>query len=495
MAWLAEQNVDYIFIPQIHTMRHETSRVEHNYGCVYMQTAPLLAARALKLEERGITLLSPVFDLDFGKEAMASAMLTLGKVLGIPKPRLLPALMAGAMAVRKHTAAVEKQGKALLEGLAPDEKVLVLITRNYGLSDPVLNMGIPRCFWNAATRSSPSHTCRPTTSTSPKIIRTFTGRLVSTSSLAPSSVAHHPNLYAVYLTNHGCGPDSMLQTLFRQEMAGKPYLQIEVDEHFSPVGVITRIEAFCTVWKTAQPYRLRQIFLSPMCAPQHPSVTATPRPNGGPLYLPEMAPFTPYLCNYAAQAWQLETRVLPLDAEALRLGRSETTSKEYLPYAMLLGATLAAAERESRPFQVLVPSTQGAEADGQYAWAISAVLARRGLSHVTLVAPQLETLPQMLPEPERFFRALLTADLLLCAPPEARAQLAPQNIPDAKALRQLAAEIGALSAGTRRLGLVGEPLTLFALNGACLLSLSEKAGHSLGRHSRNTCSCFGRTPV
>ena len=64
-----------------------------------------------------------------------------------------------------------------------------------------------------------------------------------------------------------------------------------------------------------------------------------------------MAPFTSYLCNYAAQAWQLETRVLPLDAEALRLGRSETTSKEYLPYAMLLGATLAAAERESRPFR------------------------------------------------------------------------------------------------------------------------------------------------
>ena len=27
-------------------------------------------------------------------------------------------------------------------------------------------------------------------------------------------------------------------------MGDKPYLQIEVDEHFSPVGVITRIEAF-----------------------------------------------------------------------------------------------------------------------------------------------------------------------------------------------------------------------------------------------------------
>lgn len=480
MAWLAEQNVDYIFIPQIHTMRHETSRVEHNYGCVYMQTAPLLAARALKLEERGITLLSPVFDLDFGKEAMASAMLTLGKVLDIPKPRLLPALMAGAMAVRKHTAAVEKQGKALLEGLAPDEKVLVLITRNYGLSDPVLNMGIPRLLLEHGHKvitlsHLPAHDL-DIAQDHPNLYWPFGQHIVSGAKL----VAHHPNLYAVYLTNHGCGPDTMLQTLFRQEMAGKPYLQIEVDEHFSPVGVITRIEAFLHSLENRPTLPLAPDFSLTDVRTQQPSVTATPHPDGGPLYLPEMAPFTPCLCNYATQAWQLETRVLPLDAEALRLGRSETTSKEYLPYAMLLGATLAAAERESRPFQVLVPNTQGAEADGQYAWAISAVLARRGLSHVTLVAPQLETLPQTLPEPERFFRALLTADLLLCAPPEARAQLAPQNIPDAKALRQLAAEIGALSAGTRRLGLVGEPLTLFALNGGLPAQL-EREGWALSR--------------
>ena len=28
-------------------------------------------------------------------------------------------------------------------------------------------------------------------------------------------IAHHPNLYAVYLTNHGCGPDTMLSHLFK----------------------------------------------------------------------------------------------------------------------------------------------------------------------------------------------------------------------------------------------------------------------------------------
>lgn len=55
---------------------------------------------------------------------MAGAMVGLGKILGIPK-----ALLSGAMAVRRHTAAVEKQGKALLATLKPTDKVLVLITR------------------------------------------------------------------------------------------------------------------------------------------------------------------------------------------------------------------------------------------------------------------------------------------------------------------------------------------------------------------------------
>lgn len=143
MQQLIDQKVDYIFLPTIHTMKHEKSRVKHNYGCVYMQTAAASIAKALDIESKGITLLSPVFDLDFGQEAMASAMLGLSKILEIPKPFCAKALLSGAMAVRRHTAAVEKQGKALLATLRPDDKVLVLITRNYGVSDPILNMGIP----------------------------------------------------------------------------------------------------------------------------------------------------------------------------------------------------------------------------------------------------------------------------------------------------------------------------------------------------------------
>ena len=58
----------------------------------------------------------------------------------------MKALLAGAMAVRRHTELVEQQGKALLGTLKPEDKVLVLITRNYGISDPILNMAFPSYY-------------------------------------------------------------------------------------------------------------------------------------------------------------------------------------------------------------------------------------------------------------------------------------------------------------------------------------------------------------
>lgn len=132
MQQLIDQKVDYIFLPTIHTMKHEKSRVKHNYGCVYMQTAAASIAKALDIENKGITLLSPVFDLDFGQEAMATAMLSLGKILGIPKPFCAKALLSGAMAVRRHTAAVEKQGKALLATLKPEPMCCSSVAVRYG---------------------------------------------------------------------------------------------------------------------------------------------------------------------------------------------------------------------------------------------------------------------------------------------------------------------------------------------------------------------------
>ena len=486
MMQLIEKKVDYIFLPSIHTMRHEKSRVAHNYGCVYMQTAAKSVARALKLEEKGITLLNPEFDLDFGQEAMASAMVGLGKILGIPKLKCAAALLAGAMAVRRHTAAVEKQGKALLATLKPEDKVLVLITRNYGVSDPILNIGIPRLLlergYKVITLSHlPGHSL-DISGEYPNLYWPFGQHILSGAKL----IAHHPNLYAVYLTNHGCGPDTMLAHLFRQEMGGKPYLQIEVDEHFSKVGVITRVEAFLNSLshRPVQPLPANfQIEDVPIRRVSMPARAETDKP----LYLPNLGEYTPLLARYFVQNG-VDAHILPApDEHAVGLGRAQTSAKEYLPFAALLGGVLAERETDGTPAQFLIPQSEGAEADGQYARVIRAELDSLGQDDAKIVAPMLERLYENAMDRDMLMRALLVGDLAYAAP---KAQRNKSNeIPTWDELNMQAETIGNLPIAGRKIAVIGTPLCQTVLDDGVWRTLEDE-GETILRAPLAEALCF-----
>jgi len=64
---------------------------------------------------------------------------------------------------------------------------------------------------------------------------------------AVRQVADNPNLYGVYLTSFNCGPDSFLLDMAETMMADKPFLVLELDEHGSDGGYLTRVEAFLDV--------------------------------------------------------------------------------------------------------------------------------------------------------------------------------------------------------------------------------------------------------
>ena len=71
-------------------------------------------------------------------------------------------------------------------------------------------------------------------------------------------VRDDPRLHAIYITNFACGPDSFILHFFKEKMRGKPYLQIEVDEHSADVGAITRLEAFLDSLKNVKNGRSRK---------------------------------------------------------------------------------------------------------------------------------------------------------------------------------------------------------------------------------------------
>lgn len=410
--------------------------------------------------------------MEFGQVAMAESMLGVGAELGFSPERTAQAMLAGGFALTEYGERVERLGDELLASLGPHERVLVIVTRNYGIADPVLNMGIPELLLERGVRVITMGHLRghdvDTSGDYPEMCWPFGQHILGSARI----IRDDPRLFAVYLTNHGCGPDTMLSHLFAEEMGDKPYLQIEVDEHFSRVGVITRLEAFLNALDhldaecgeepagsgaalgaaEAEGAFPRALYVDRSVRKDEEGVEAAARVRGTggvgrtvacadrpgrataprlslgcglsgsrPIAVPDLGP-----CARALALW-LEGRghavtLIPANGAALDAGQAETTSKEYLTFSMLLGQALLAADG-SLATQVLVPRTQGAEADCQYARVIAGVLARRG-GAARVVAPALETLAWECEDVEGLFDALLAADGEIARADAARAKAA-----------------------------------------------------------------------
>lgn len=479
MMQLAEKKVDYIFLPSIRSIKHPHANAAHNYACPYMQTAARAVFGTLRLEERGIKLLSPVLDFDLGDQMMAKAMLQVGKSLGHPAPLCMLGLAKGAMAVRKYSSDVEGLGKELLSSLKPEDKVIVLVTRNYGITDPVLNMGIPeellRRGHKVITLSHLPAMDLDISKEFPQMYWPFGDHILAGAKI----IANHPNLYAVYLTNHGCGPDTVVAHLFREAMGDKPYLQIEVDEHYSKVGVVTRIEAFLDSISRRPPAPLPEGF-DILNVPVRETTIAEAPVSGKRLLVPDLGYYTPYIVEYFRRLGADAAPMPKFTREVLALGRAEMNSKEYLPLAMLTGACLCAIGEAGgdEGLQFLITFGYGADADGQYARAVRSILDRRGFTRCTVVSPVLEEYSEKSPDFDLLVRALLTGDLVYALEPGRREKEAPERILSGEELVAFAK--GCKAAGGKKIAAVGSPLCTLSLDEGVLETL-ESEGYRVMR--------------
>ncbi len=417
ISWLMEQNVDAIFMPSVYTMRHESSHLVNNYGCVFMQNVAARYAKRLGLKEKKIEFLNPVLKMDMGAPELARAMVGIGSRLGASKLRCVAAMAKGGRALKKYNKACEKTGKQILDRVQADEKVLVLITRNYGLDDAVLSMGIAEQLLSRGyTLITLSHLDAHSTDLSgeypnqywPFGVHILTGMQI---------VRNDPRLFAVYLTNHGCGPDSMLVHQSAQIMGDKPWLVLEVDEHYSPVGLVTRVEAFLSSLETHETGR------------EGKRETDVDLPNrfivGGVDALDKSRPvLLPYLFPYSGlTASRLQKNgfdcmeLPPTDDESLRQGRRMTRTKEYITFTALLGDVLKYAKQAPKPHQMVLMQNCGSEADGQFSRTIRTHLDMQGYTKTIIVSPLMEELYH----DQALWLDIMAGDVIMAALPEDRA--------------------------------------------------------------------------
>lgn len=475
VASLIEQKVDYIFLPSLYTMKNPGSH-SCNYACVYMQSVAKLADQAIDFKSKGITLLAPALSFDFGKLYMLKELLQLGKSLNKSKPQMMFALMKGIKRFTAYGKELEDIGRDYLARLAPTEKAFILISRTYNIADPRLNMQIAAKLREKGHKvielaHIPAHDL-DISEDYPNMYWPF-----GQHALAGIRITNkHPLLFPIYITNHGCGPDTVISHFFKDEAASKPFLHLEVDEHFSSVGVMTRLEAFVNSVENYCRHNQQPL--------DQPSVKKVLPPSQK-MLIPYLYPYSTLLSAFFTRQGTPVLEMIPTGQESMALGKKLSVTKEYLPMIALAGDALYNSSKQSdTAYSLFIPSSEGSEVSGQYSTFVEKQLQKQGYP-ARIVAPLVEN---CLGDSAYGYEAalLVTAgDLIMAADQEDRAlylqeflQRITNDSLTEQALLDAAAAIAAKNSqksSRKRLSILGDFAVIYNpfLNGSQLAALEK----------------------
>lgn len=418
-AELVERRVDYLFFPDLFTAYHPSSRSRQTYGCPYMQLAFKIVSEAMELGEKNIKLLAPTLAFNQGSEFMQSEFMFLGQQLGKTPEESGVALKAAMEAHQNLQKRMKERGRETLSSLDPNAKVFVLISKIYGVADPVLNMGIPDKLAEMGYRTIPLFDL-PESDISmehPNMFWPFGQHMLAAAKL----VAKHPNLYPIFLTHHGCGPDTVFTHYYGEILKDKPSLTIEVDEHSSSVGVQTRVEAFVNslIRVPAREALAVEEYVNLGSVDPVNIFTDCSQLGSRSLLVPDFYPYSDIGCAML-QASGIDARVIPATSkESVDIGRRYSSGNEYFSLTALLGEVFSALQNDVGAVSpaVLIPQNEGAEVDGQYSRFMRCVFDQEGFNDVQLISPFMEDLNMFNDfDVRKLFLCLLAGDLVLHTP-------------------------------------------------------------------------------
>ena len=183
---------------------------------------------------------------------MRRGLKTLARQLGVSSLRVERALGRAEAAQQDYYRALEDRGREIMESLPADGRLMILIGRPYNALDPGMNLNLHRKLRHLGVQALPMDFLPLDQVDDLDDIRPMYWRFGQKILGAAQLIRRDPRLYGIYITNFGCGPDSFIQHFFKERMRGKPYLEIEIDEHSADAGIITRCEAFIDTIRNAR---------------------------------------------------------------------------------------------------------------------------------------------------------------------------------------------------------------------------------------------------
>jgi len=370
-----------IFLPSIINLRPAKEGQQFTVLCPYVQSFPYLAQSAFDFKGQDIDLLTPVFHFNQSQSAIRKEFQSFGRTLGKSKGEVDRAMRAAFAAWDEFGASLIKRGEEILESLKPEDTALVIVGRAYNTADPGINLELPQKLRDMGTIAIP-YDMLPVDSAIDEVLAEDMYWKSGQRILAVSKLIRDDNrLFAVYITNFGCGPDSLITHFYKESSKGKPFLQLEIDEHSADAGAITRCEAYLDSIKNVKNRPVEPL----------PKKGILERTNlKKKIFLPYMADGA-YGIAAAFEACGVEAEVMPMpDEESLTLGRRYTSGRECYPCIITTGDMVKITSRpdfDRSTSAFFMPSGNGPCRFGQYNRYQRLVLDELGYEDVPVYAP------------------------------------------------------------------------------------------------------------
>ena len=373
---LEEQGVDAIFLPSFVNLNPPNDEYPLGAPCPYTQSIPYLG----RLAVTGVDILAPVVDLSRSRETLIAELGLCLKRFGVTRGEIRNVMAGAEQAQADFVKALQARGREVLSDLK--EKAIVIVGRPYNAFERGMNLRIPEKLTTLGIMAIPMDMLpldeHAIAGEWPNLYWRSGQRMLR----AARFIAGNDNLYPLVIGNFSCGPDSFIMNYLKDELRGKPFLHIEIDEHTADAGVITRCEAFldsienCGDRVSEKQPRKRRI--------------ASPSLKDRRVYFPSFSDHA-HAVAAAFERCGVETEVLPeSDRGVVEIGMKHVSGKECYPCAVTTGDMLRKALSPGfNPSRsaFFMPSGSGPCRFGQYNIFHKKVLESVGLPDVQVIAP------------------------------------------------------------------------------------------------------------
>lgn len=318
--------------------------------CPYVQASSQFFKGAFELQW-----VEPIINSEIDPDAFRKECLRMAGELGVSRKRAIAAYEKGVRDLEAFEEMLRQRGQKFFDSLGNEEPAIVVLGKPYHAAETFLNMNLGSLFQRLGIKAMPADLYPLNEPTTSPVTWKYQSRLIRVA----REIASSPNLFPILIGFFGCGPDSFTLRHVREALAGKPLLCIEMDEHTSRAGLITRIEAF---WDQVKNRGISQN--KPAAAPSKVGLehekSASALPIGRTAVRkgiknskPEKI-FVPYWGDHvyafagAAMSAGIEAVALPApDEESERLGRPHALGGECHPFVLVLGDYLKVSQKLS----------------------------------------------------------------------------------------------------------------------------------------------------